>query len=98
MLSATDGDDKPGKYPKMFRTSHAMLISKTDLLPYVPFDVESAKEDARRIRPDLTILTVSSMKGEGIETWCRYLETMREKLIQNSTKSDDCVAERSSIP
>jgi hydrogenase nickel incorporation protein HypB len=97
MLSATDGDDKPGKYPKMFRTSDAMLISKTDLLPYVPFDVESAKEDARRIRSDLTILTVSSVKGEGIEAWCHYLEAMREKLIQSSKKSEDCDAERSGI-
>lgn len=97
MLSATDGDDKPGKYPKMFRTSHAMLISKTDLLPYVPFDVESAKEDARRIQPDLTILTVSSIKGEGVEAWCHYLETMRDKLILSSTKSEDCNVERSGI-
>lgn len=97
MLSATDGDDKPGKYPKMFRTSQAMLISKTDLLPYVPFNVENAKEDAKRIQPNLTILTLSAINGDGVEAWCRYLESFREKLVSRPFKSDDCTLERSGI-
>ena len=50
VLSTTEGDDKPGKYPKMFRTSQAMVISKSDLLPYVPFSVQAAIDDARLIQ------------------------------------------------
>jgi hydrogenase nickel incorporation protein HypB len=81
MLSVTDGDDKPGKYPKMFRTSHAMVISKVDLLPYVPFQVENAIRDATSIQPSLMPILVSSQTGSGVEEWCRFLEQTRERLV-----------------
>lgn len=81
LLSATEGDDKPGKYPKMFRTSQAMVISKTDLLPHVPFSLKTAERDARLIQPDLTVLPVSAVSQEGIEAWCQYLEKQRLQLI-----------------
>jgi hydrogenase nickel incorporation protein HypB len=80
MLSATEGDDKPGKYPKAFRTSHALVISKTDLLPYVPFSVAAATDDARAIQPHLTVWPVCSLNGEGIEPWCNFLELQRQAL------------------
>lgn len=81
LLSTTEGDDKPGKYPKMFRTSQAMVINKADLLPYVPFSVEAAIQDARLIQPDLTVLTVSACHSQGIAEWCHYLEGQRQQLL-----------------
>ncbi len=77
MLSTTEGDDKPAKYPKAFRTSQSLVISKTDLLEYVPFSVASAADDARRIQPQLTVCSLSSLTGDGIDGWCRYLEQRR---------------------
>jgi hydrogenase nickel incorporation protein HypB len=81
LLSTTEGDDKPGKYPKMFRTSDVMVITKTDLLPYVPFTVSRVTADAKLIRDDITVLELSSLKDEGIEAWCRLLENERTKLL-----------------
>ena len=86
VLSVTEGDDKPGKYPKMFRTSHALIVSKIDLLPYVPFDVASAVEDARLIQPNLISMQLSSLTGHGIADWCKYLETSRQQLLKTSKK------------
>lgn len=86
LLSTTEGDDKPGKYPKAFRGSHAMLISKTDLLPYVPFTVQRAIEDARRIQPNLRTITLSALNAEGIEDWCNLLVRER-RLFMESTDS-----------
>ncbi|MBL8822341.1 MAG: hydrogenase nickel incorporation protein HypB [Planctomycetia bacterium] len=80
LLSVTEGDDKPGKYPKMFRTSQALVLSKCDLLPHVPFSVEAAERDAHRIQPDLTVLTLSAWKNTGIDAWCSYLETQRQRI------------------
>lgn len=82
VLSVTEGDDKPGKYPKAFRTSRALIISKTDLLPYVPFSIDSAVADARLIQPDLAILPVCATRGTGIVDWCNFLETERVKLLE----------------
>jgi hydrogenase nickel incorporation protein HypB len=84
LLSVTEGDDKPGKYPKMFRSSQAMVISKMDLLPHVPFSVESAIADAYSIQPDLTPLYVSAITGDGIANWCQFLENSRTRLLQSS--------------
>lgn len=85
MLSVTEGDDKPAKYPKMFRTSQTLIVSKLDLLPYVPFSVAAATEDACRIQPDLTVLTVSALKGSGISEWCEYLEAQRRQRVLAAT-------------
>lgn len=81
LVSTTEGDDKPGKYPKMFRTSHVMLVTKLDLLPHVPFSVAAVKEDALRIQPDLEIMEVCSLDGAGIDAWCVYLEQERAKRL-----------------
>jgi hydrogenase nickel incorporation protein HypB len=81
LLSTTEGDDKPGKYPKAFRTSQMLVISKTDLLPYVPFSVEAACEDARLIQPDLECVSVCARTGKGVSDWCEALERRRERLL-----------------
>ena len=81
LLSTTEGDDKPGKYPKMFRTSQALVITKTDLLPHVPFSPEAAIADARLIQPDLATFTVCALSGEGIADWCDYLDARRAEAL-----------------
>ncbi|HMO36123.1 MAG TPA: hydrogenase nickel incorporation protein HypB [Gemmatales bacterium] len=81
LLSVTEGDDKPGKYPKMFRTSHALLLTKADLLPWLPFSVEAAISDARAIQPELTCLTLSAWKKQGLEAWFQYLIDQRNHLL-----------------
>ncbi len=73
VISVTEGDDKPKKYPRMFLTSELMLVSKADLLPYVPFSVDAITQDARDINPDLEVITISSLKGDGLEHWCDWL-------------------------
>ncbi len=73
LLAVTEGDDKPQKYPKAFRTADACAISKVDLLPHVPFSIDAAKADARGIRPDLGFFEVSSLTGDGISAWCDFL-------------------------
>lgn len=79
VLSTTEGDDKPRKYPKAFRTSDVAVITKLDLLPYVPFSVQRAEEDALGVQPKLTILSVSAFTGEGLNDWCEFLELERRK-------------------
>lgn len=88
LVSTTEGDDKPGKYPKMFRTSDLMVISKTDLLPYVPFCMSNVITDARNVRGDLDVISVSSIRDDGIETWCASLEKWRDQLIMGSLRGE----------
>ncbi|MEQ9167277.1 MAG: hydrogenase nickel incorporation protein HypB [Fulvivirga sp.] len=80
LMATTEGDDKPKKYPKMFLTSDMMLVSKADLLPYVPFSVEAVIKDAREINHELEVLQVSSTTGEGVDEWCDWLvQKIKEK-------------------
>jgi len=80
LVSTTEGDDKPLKYPKMFRNSKVLVINKIDLLPYVNCDIEKLKDNALNINPGLKIFEVSSTTGEGIKEWCNWLiENVREK-------------------
>jgi hydrogenase nickel incorporation protein HypB len=81
VLSTTEGDDKPGKYPKMFRTSQVMVISKCDLLPYVSFKVDDAIKDARLIQPDMISIQTSALHNEGLTAWCQCLENARTEMI-----------------
>jgi len=81
VLSATEGDDKPAKYPKAFRTSQSLIISKTDLLPYLHFSIDAAIEEARAIQPDLAIFAACAIRGEGIAEWCAFLERQRSAQI-----------------
>lgn len=74
ILSVTEGDDKPLKYPYMFDQSQLMIINKIDLLPYVSFDVERCIDYARRINPAIEILQTAATTGMGMSTWCDWLE------------------------
>lgn len=81
LLSTTEGDDKPAKYPKAFRTSQAMVVSKTDLLPYLPFDLEAVSRDARAVQPALDVLPLSALTGEGVDAWCEFLIGRRNAFL-----------------
>src|SRR6516164_4980252 len=73
LLSTTEGEDKPLKYPSIFFKSELMVLTKVDLLPYVPFKAEVAKENARRVHPQMEIIEVSSTTGEGLDVWMNWL-------------------------
>ena len=75
VISVTEGDDKPLKYPEMFHTSSLCIINKTDLLPYVNFDVEKAREYALRVNPQLQFIEVSCSGGQGLDSWYKWLES-----------------------
>ena len=73
IMSVTEGEDKPLKYPHMYKSSNLCLINKTDLLPYVDFSVEKAKEYALRINPDIQFIEVSAKTGDGMSNWYDWL-------------------------
>jgi hydrogenase nickel incorporation protein HypB len=73
ILSVTEGEDKPLKYPNMFAASGLMLLNKTDLLPHVDFDVTRCLEYARRVNPDMQILQLSARTGDGVEAWLDWV-------------------------
>mgnify|MGYP006304828261 FL=1 len=77
IVSVTEGDDKPIKYPDMFHSSDLCIINKIDLLPYVPFDVEQCKEYARRVNHHLEFIELSAYTGEGMERWYEWLKNRR---------------------
>lgn len=74
LLSVTEGGDKPLKYPSIFFKAELLVLSKVDLLPYVPFDVRSAEENAHRMHPGLEIVPVSCKTGDGLREWLAWLE------------------------
>jgi len=74
ILSVTEGEDKPLKYPSIFFKSELMVLSKIDLLPYVPFDAELAKANARSVHPGIEIVDVSSSTGSGMSEWMNWIE------------------------
>jgi hydrogenase nickel incorporation protein HypB len=74
VISVTEGDDKPLKYPHMFAAADVVLVNKVDLLPYVDFDVRRCAERARTVNPRLAVLPVSAKTGEGIDRWYEWLQ------------------------
>ena len=78
LLSVTEGDDKPIKYPAIFSRADVTVITKADLLPYVPFDLETVKAHIASLNPTGVILVVSSTSGEGIDGWCDLLVSRLE--------------------
>jgi hydrogenase nickel incorporation protein HypB len=73
IMSVTEGEDKPLKYPYMFRSSHLCIINKTDLLPYLDFDLEQARKYARQVNPALEFIELSVRTGEGMGRWYDWL-------------------------
>ena len=84
ILSVTEGEDKPLKYPGAFFKSRLMILNKTDLLPYVPFDIEEARANAKRINPEIEIIETSCARGLGLETWLAWLRIRREAARRRS--------------
>jgi hydrogenase nickel incorporation protein HypB len=83
LFSVTEGEDKPVKYPKMFREAQIAVLTKLDLLPHVPFQVERAVEFARQVNPALQILSTSALEPEGLEEWYSFLwDRTRRKVIR----------------
>jgi len=73
ILSVTEGEDKPLKYPHMFRAAQVMILNKTDLLPHVAFDVAQVVSNAMQVNPGLVVLRLSAVSGEGLEGWYDWL-------------------------
>lgn len=73
VISVTEGEDKPLKYPDMFAAADLMIINKIDLAPYVKFDLDKCEENARRVNPRIQSLRVSATTGEGLEKWLAWL-------------------------
>ena len=86
VLSVTEGADKPLKYPSIFFKSELLILNKVDLLPYVPFDIEAAIENARKVHPDMQSLRLSCTSGEGLQDWLvwlkRRLESARSVMLE----------------
>lgn len=84
VVSTTEGDDKPVKYPNMFRVASAMVVNKIDLVPYLEFDVAAVKKNAHSINPELEMFEVSCKTGDGIDGWCGWLE---QKIAQSKSSA-----------
>ena len=78
ILSVTEGEDKPLKYPHMFHAAEVMILNKIDLLPHVDFDVEQAIANAQEVNPGIEVLRVSARSGEGLDAWYDWLREQRE--------------------
>lgn len=81
ILSVTEGEDKPLKYPDMFHASDVMILTKTDLLPHLDFDTDKCIEMARRVNPDLKVMLVSAKNGDGMDEWLNWIDSARQPLL-----------------
>jgi hydrogenase nickel incorporation protein HypB len=84
LLSVPEGDDKPAKYPKAFRTAQVLVITKADLLESMDFSVERARQEALEIQPGLQVFVVSAKTGLGISPWTQFLEERRRQTFPNA--------------
>lgn len=82
IISVTEGEDKPAKYPNMFETSHLCLINKSDLLPYLDFNLDTFKSIALKVNPRLQFIVMSAKSGEGFTEWYDYLHQLSEQASQ----------------
>jgi len=84
LLSVTEGEDKPLKYPSIFFKSELVIITKTDLLPYVPFDIAKAEENVRKVHPGVEVVRVSCTAGDGLQEWLQWLERKKTAVRQEA--------------
>jgi len=77
VLSVTEGEDKPLKYPSIFFKSDLLVLNKVDLLPYVPFDIAAAAENARKVHPGMEIVKTSCLTANGLQEWMTWLDRRR---------------------
>lgn len=85
ILSVTEGEDKPLKYPDMFHAADIMILTKTDLLPYLDFDVAACLENARKINPKIKVFQLSSKTGEGMKDWYDWIEAQKSQMSGQPT-------------
>ena len=82
LLSVTEGEDKPLKYPLMFRQADVVLITKIDLLPYLPVELETFRRNINSINPKASVISVSALTGEGIDVWHAWLRSARQNTLE----------------
>jgi hydrogenase nickel incorporation protein HypB len=85
LLSVTEGEDKPLKYPSIFAKSELVVLTKIDLLPYVPFDLEQARANARLVHPGVEIIELSCTSGQGMDEWSNWLSQRRKAATQRTS-------------
>ena len=89
LLSVTEGEDKPLKYPDMIRSSHLLLITKVDLLPHLDFDMDALTSNARKINPGIKILKVSAKTGEGMDGWTGFIRAARTLALTGCATAEE---------
>ncbi len=82
ILSVTEGEDKPLKYPDIFHAADVMIINKIDLLPYIEFDLGRCIEYAKQINPEIEIIQLSASKGDGLDVWCGWIQQQQLLLLK----------------
>ncbi len=82
IISVTEGEDKPLKYPDMFQSSQLCIINKIDLLPYLKFDLEALKKYGRRVNPSMEFIELSCTTGEGISNWYAWLKKQKHRVLE----------------
>ena len=98
IFSVTEGEDKPLKYPDMFRASSLMLLSKCDLLPHLDFDADLAVANARRVNPDIHVIRISATSGAGITDWLDWIKAGCDAAVAAKQYSTPEKAEPFNIP
>ncbi|MDJ0744082.1 MAG: hydrogenase nickel incorporation protein HypB [Xenococcaceae cyanobacterium MO_167.B27] len=86
LLSITEGEDKPLKYPIMFQEADCLLITKTDLAPYLDVDIDRIADNVRQMNPNVTIISVSAKTGEGLEAWFNWVQTQVKARLSRDEK------------
>lgn len=92
VLSVTEGEDKPLKYPDMFRAASLMILNKVDLLPYLKFDVTHCIANARRINPDIQVLHLSATTGQGLDQWLAWIDQAFNTIATANTATPNSLA------
>ncbi|HVY60588.1 MAG TPA: hydrogenase nickel incorporation protein HypB [Planctomycetota bacterium] len=92
LTSVTEGEDKPEKYPVMFQHADLMIVNKIDLLPHVDFDLSRTAELARRVHPEIEVMTLSARTGEGVQKWLDWIEELRRSPRRQSAKASTAAA------
>ena len=88
VLSVTEGEDKPLKYPDMFRAARLMLLNKCDLLPYLNFNVAEAIANAQRVNPEIEIIQLSAQSGDGMDAWLAWIENAQRTSVLRESKAE----------
>ena len=94
ILSVTEGEDKPIKYPDMFRAASLMLMNKCDLLPYLSFNIDAAIEFARRVNPGIEVIQVSASTGQGMDQWLAWIARGAEQAVARKLATVDALRRR----